>query len=50
MAKQGQKVRVPDLLEMKRTAQKITMLTAYDATMASIMDGAASMFCWLATP
>jgi 3-methyl-2-oxobutanoate hydroxymethyltransferase len=40
MAKQGKKVRVPDLLEMKRTGQKITILTAYDATMASIMDGA----------
>ena len=40
MAKPGQKVRVPDLLEMKRTERKITMLTAYDATMASIMDGA----------
>jgi 3-methyl-2-oxobutanoate hydroxymethyltransferase len=40
MAKSGQKVRVPDLLEMKRTARKITMLTAYDATMAGIMDSA----------
>lgn len=40
MAKQGRKVRVPDLLKMKRAAQKITMLTAYDATMANIMDGA----------
>jgi 3-methyl-2-oxobutanoate hydroxymethyltransferase len=40
MAKRGEKVRVPDLLEMKRTGRKITMLTAYDATMASIMDGA----------
>ena len=29
-----------DLLEMKRTGRKITMLTAYDATMAGIMDGA----------
>src|SRR5512145_532303 len=34
------KVRVPDLLEMKRNSQKITMLTAYDATMAGIMDRA----------
>jgi 3-methyl-2-oxobutanoate hydroxymethyltransferase len=40
MAKQGGKVRVTDLLEMKRSARKITMLTAYDATMAGIMDGA----------
>lgn len=40
MAKQSPKVRVTDLLEMKRTAQKITMLTAYDATMAGLMDGA----------
>lgn len=40
MAKQEGEVRVPDLLKMKRTAQKITMLTAYDATMAGIMDGA----------
>jgi 3-methyl-2-oxobutanoate hydroxymethyltransferase len=40
MAKRGERVRVPDLLEMKRAARKITMLTAYDATMASIMDHA----------
>jgi 3-methyl-2-oxobutanoate hydroxymethyltransferase len=40
MAKQGGKVRVTDLLEMKRKARKIAMLTAYDATMAGIMDGA----------
>lgn len=40
MANQSQKVRVPDLLEMKRIARKITMLTAYDASMAGIMDGA----------
>lgn len=40
MANQGRQIRVPDLLEMKRTARKITMLTAYDATMARIMDGA----------
>ncbi len=33
-------VRVPDLLQMKRDSQKITMLTAYDATMAGIMDRA----------
>ncbi len=40
MVKRAGKVRVPDLLEMKRTGRKITMLTAYDATMAGIMDGA----------
>jgi 3-methyl-2-oxobutanoate hydroxymethyltransferase len=40
MAKQGGKVRVTDLLEMKRNARKIAMLTAYDATMAGIMDRA----------
>ena len=40
MAKHGGEVRVPDLLEMKRAARKITMLTAYDATMAGIMDRA----------
>ena len=40
MAKRREKVRVPDLLDMKRRAQKITMLTAYDATMASILDSA----------
>lgn len=40
MAKQRGKVRVPDLLEMKRAARKIAMLTAYDATTASIMDTA----------
>jgi 3-methyl-2-oxobutanoate hydroxymethyltransferase len=40
MATQREKVRVPDLLEMKRNSRKITMLTAYDATMAGIMDDA----------
>ena len=40
MSKHGDKIRVPDLLEMKRTARKITMLTAYDATMACLMDRA----------
>ena len=40
MAKPSRKVRVPDLLEMKRTTRKIAVLTAYDATMAGIMDGA----------
>ena len=31
---------VPRLVEMKRTGQKITMLTAYDYTMASLLDAA----------
>ncbi len=34
------KVRVPDLLEMKRSRRKIAMLTAYDATMARLLDAA----------
>jgi 3-methyl-2-oxobutanoate hydroxymethyltransferase len=40
MTKQRVKVRVPDLLKMKRAGQKITMLTAYDATMALLLDRA----------
>lgn len=39
MGKQG-RVRVPDLHEMKRSGRKIAMLTAYDATMAGILDSA----------
>src|SRR5262245_36510376 len=34
------RVRVPDFKKMKRRAQKITMLTAYDATMARLLDRA----------
>jgi 3-methyl-2-oxobutanoate hydroxymethyltransferase len=34
------KVRITDLLEMKRAGRKITMLTAYDATMAHLIDNA----------
>jgi 3-methyl-2-oxobutanoate hydroxymethyltransferase len=37
---ESSKVRVPDLLEMKRSRRKITALTAYDATMARLMDSA----------
>ena len=33
-------IRVPDFRKMKRRAQKITMLTAYDATMARLFDRA----------
>jgi 3-methyl-2-oxobutanoate hydroxymethyltransferase len=40
MAHRDEKIRVPNLLEMKRASRKITMLTAYDAAMANIMDGA----------
>jgi 3-methyl-2-oxobutanoate hydroxymethyltransferase len=40
MAKQLQKIRVPDLLVMKAAARKIAVLTAYDAAMAGIMDAA----------
>jgi 3-methyl-2-oxobutanoate hydroxymethyltransferase len=34
------RVRVPDLERMKRRGEKITMLTAYDATMARLLDRA----------
>ena len=40
MAKPEAKVRVTGLLEMKRAARKIAMLTAYDATMAGLIDSA----------
>ena len=33
-------MRVPGLLEMKHSGRKITMLTAYDATMARLIDAA----------
>jgi 3-methyl-2-oxobutanoate hydroxymethyltransferase len=34
------RIRVPDFRKMKRRAEKITMLTAYDATMARLFDRA----------
>src|SRR5512146_279500 len=34
------KIRIPDLLEMKRSRRKITVLTAYDATIARLLDSA----------
>ena len=34
------RIRVPDLREKKRRGEKIVMLTAYDATMARLLDGA----------
>ena len=36
----GNRVRIPDLKKMKRRGEKIAMLTAYDATMARLMDRA----------
>jgi 3-methyl-2-oxobutanoate hydroxymethyltransferase len=36
----GRRVRVPDLKNMKQQGRKITMLTAYDATMARLLDRA----------
>lgn len=40
MKEQQVRVRVPDLLAMKKRGQKIAMLTVYDATMAGILDRA----------
>jgi 3-methyl-2-oxobutanoate hydroxymethyltransferase len=37
---ESNRVRVPDFQKMKRQARKITMLTAYDATMARLLDRA----------
>ena len=34
------KIRVPDLRERKRRGEKIAVLTAYDATMARLLDRA----------
>ncbi len=34
------RMRVPNLLDMKQAGEKITMLTAYDATMARLLDSA----------
>src|SRR5437016_14243519 len=34
------RVRIPDLARAKRQSRKITMLTAYDATMAALLDRA----------
>jgi 3-methyl-2-oxobutanoate hydroxymethyltransferase len=36
--KEQTRIRVPDLLTRKQSGQKITMLTAYDATMAHLLD------------
>jgi 3-methyl-2-oxobutanoate hydroxymethyltransferase len=40
MADKATRVRIPDLLRMKKLGQKITMLAAYDATMARLLDRA----------
>ncbi|HVH27013.1 MAG TPA: 3-methyl-2-oxobutanoate hydroxymethyltransferase [Vicinamibacterales bacterium] len=40
MSNETGRVRVPDFLKMKRRAQKITVLTAYDATMARLFERA----------
>jgi 3-methyl-2-oxobutanoate hydroxymethyltransferase len=40
MSKLPKPVRVPDLIEKKRRGQKISMLTAYDSTMARLLDQA----------
>lgn len=38
MAEAQRRVRVPDLKEMKKRGERIVMLTAYDATMARLLD------------
>lgn len=40
MSEQAKPVRVPDLVDKKRRGEKIAMLTAYDATMARLLDRA----------
>jgi len=40
MAEAQRRVRVPDLKEMKKRGERIAMLTAYDATMARLIDRA----------
>ena len=40
MAQTFNRVRIPDLHRKKKLGQKITMLTAYDATMARLLDRA----------
>jgi ketopantoate hydroxymethyltransferase len=46
MTRISEKVRVPDLAVMKERGERIVMLTAYDATMARLLDTC----CWWATP
>jgi 3-methyl-2-oxobutanoate hydroxymethyltransferase len=40
MTSQDKPLRIPDLVDRKRTGEKIVMLTAYDATMARLIDRA----------
>lgn len=40
MNKQAKPIRIPDLVDRKKRGQKITMLTAYDASMARLLDRA----------
>jgi 3-methyl-2-oxobutanoate hydroxymethyltransferase len=40
MAESTKRIRVPDLIERKRRGEKIVVLTAYDASMARILDQA----------
>ncbi|MCL4469532.1 MAG: 3-methyl-2-oxobutanoate hydroxymethyltransferase [Gammaproteobacteria bacterium] len=40
MNKQAKPIRIPDLVDRKKRGQKIAMLTAYDATMARLLDRA----------
>ena len=40
MAESTKRIRVPDLIEKKRRGEKIVVLTAYDASMARILDQA----------
>jgi len=42
MNKHSRKLRVPDLAIMKPRDKRIVMLTAYDATMARLLDRALS--------
>src|ERR1700734_2569291 len=40
MAEQSDRIRIPDLQRKKKLGKKISMLTAYDATMARLLDRA----------
>ncbi len=40
MAEATKRIRVPDLIEKKKRGEKIVMLTAYDFSMARVLDGA----------
>ena len=40
MSESGKRIRVPDLKEKKKRGEKIAVLTAYDATMARLLERA----------